>query len=208
MITMTDGSTHRRRIIAAAIELTARSGWSSVTMAVLAESVGVSRQTVYNEIGSKQALAEAMVHDELGRFLAVVEQAFDRDPADLAASIRGAVRAVLDLARDNALLRAIVSATHDADTDLLPLLTTHTSSLLTTAKDVLTHRLAAFDLPLDDHQLAVTIDVVVRAVLSHVMQPSDAPERTADDIAWLVGVVVSRSGAVAGSALGAAGGSR
>jgi len=177
-------------------------------MAVLAESVGVSRQTVYNEIGSKQALAEAMVHDELGRFLAVVEQAFDREPADLAAAVRGAVRAVLDLARDNALLRAIVSATHDADTDLLPLLTTHAGSLLTTAKTVLTHRLAPFDLPLDDHQLAVTVDVVVRAVLSHVMQPSDTPERTAADIAWLVDALVTRPGAVAGSALGAAGGSR
>ncbi|HWO68702.1 MAG TPA: TetR family transcriptional regulator [Umezawaea sp.] len=204
---MTDGA-HRRRIIAAAIELTARSGWATVTMAVLAESVGVSRQTVYNEIGSKQALAEAMVHDELGRFLAVVEQAFDREPADLAAAVRGAVRAVLDLARDNALLRAIVSATHDADTDLLPLLTTHAGSLLTTAKTVLTHRLAPFDLPLDDHQLAVTVDVVVRAVLSHVMQPSDTPERTAADIAWLVDALVTRPGAVAGSALGAAGGSR
>ncbi|MCS7475243.1 TetR family transcriptional regulator [Umezawaea endophytica] len=204
---MTDGA-HRRRIIAAAIELTARSGWSTVTMAALAETVGVSRQTVYNEIGSKQALAEAMVHDELGRFLAAVERAFDRDPDDLAASIRGAVRAVLDLARDNALLRAIVSATHDADTALLPLLTTHASSLLTTAKAVLTHRLTTFAHPLDDHQFAVTIDVVVRAVLSHVMQPSDTPERTADDIAWLVDAVITRPGAVAGTAPGAAGGSR
>ncbi|HEX6340752.1 TetR/AcrR family transcriptional regulator [Umezawaea sp.] len=194
MISMTEaetGSGHRRRIIAAAVEQTARSGWSTVTMARLAESAGVSRQTVYNEIGSKQALAEAMVHDELGRFLSVVERAFDRSPADLEASIRGAVRAVLELARDNVLLRAIVSATHDADTDLLPLLTTNAGSLLATAKGVLAHRLAAFDLPLDDHQVAATIDVVVRAVLSHVMQPSGTPESTAADITWIVGRVLA-----------------
>ncbi len=36
----------------------------------------------------------------------------------------------------------------------------------------------------------MTIDVVVRAVLSHVMQPSDSPARTADDITWLVGRVL------------------
>ncbi len=185
------GSPHRRRIIAAAIELTARSGWSAVTMSQLAVAVGVSRQTVYNEVGSKQALAEAMVHDELGRFLSVVEQAFDRSPDDLLESVRGAVRAVLDLARDNALLRAIVSATHDAGTDLLPLLTTHAGSLLTAAKAVLARRLAAFALPLDEHQLAVTIDVVVRAVLSHVVQPSDSPARTADGITWVVGRVLA-----------------
>ncbi|PRY32499.1 TetR family transcriptional regulator [Umezawaea tangerina] len=184
------GGAHRARIIAAAIEQTAREGWSTVTMARLAVAVGVSRQTVYNEIGSKQALAEAMVHDELGRFLAVVERAFDEHAGDLAESVRGAVRGVLDLARDNVLLRAIVSATHDADTDLLPLLTTHAGSLLSAAKAVLGHRLAAFELPLEDHRLAVTIDVVVRAVLSHVMQPSDSPARTADDITWLVGRVL------------------
>jgi AcrR family transcriptional regulator len=180
------GSPHRRRIIAAAIELTAQSGWSTVTMARLAVAVGVSRQTVYNEIGSKQALAEAMIQDELGRFLSVVEQAFDHTPDDLVEAIRGAIRAVLELAQDNILLRAIVSATHDADTDLLPLLTTHAGSLLGTAKGVLAHRLTAFAPPLDEHQLAVTIDVVVRAVLSHVMQPSGSPAHTADDIAWIV----------------------
>jgi AcrR family transcriptional regulator len=51
----------RARIVAAAAVLTTETGWSEVTMARLAERVGVSRQTVYNEIGSKPALAEAMI---------------------------------------------------------------------------------------------------------------------------------------------------
>jgi len=186
------GGQHRARIIAAAIDLTVTSGWSTVTMSRLAVAVGVSRQTVYNEIGTKQALAEAMVLDELARFLAAVERAFDQHPTDLAKAIRAAVRAVLDLARDNVLLRAIVSATHDADTDLLPLLTTHAGSLLAAAKAVLATRLASYPHPLDAHQLDVTIDVVVRAVLSHVMQPSDTPARTADDVTWLVTRVLGR----------------
>jgi AcrR family transcriptional regulator len=175
----------RQRIIVAAVELTARDGWSAVTMARLADVVGVSRQTVYNEIGSKPALAEAMVHNELGRFLSVVERAFDRHPDDLVGSIRTAVRGVLELAEDNTLLHAIVSATHGADTELLPLLTTHAGSLLTTAKTVIADRLERFRLPFDQREIAVTIDVVVRVVLSHVMQPSDTPARTAEHIAWV-----------------------
>ena len=59
----------RDRIIAAAAERTAVAGWSSVTMSRLADDVGVSRQTVYNEVGAKPALAEAMVLDELARFI-------------------------------------------------------------------------------------------------------------------------------------------
>ena len=37
----------------AAVRLTAQIGWSQVTMARLAQEVGVSRQTVYNEVGTK-----------------------------------------------------------------------------------------------------------------------------------------------------------
>lgn len=175
----------RRRIIAAAIELTGKTGWSTVTMARLAELVGVSRQTVYNEIGSKPALAEAMVLDELDRFLAVVTEAFDTHPDDVVESIRAAVRAVLELAEDNTLLRAVVSASHGAATDLLPLLTTHADSLLATAKSTVAELVARHRLPLTADQLAAAIDLVVRTVLSHVMQPSDTPARTAAGIAWV-----------------------
>lgn len=180
------GAPHRERIIAAATDLTARSGWSAVTMAGLAGAAGVSRQTVYNEIGSKQALAEAMVMAELERFLTVVGRAFDQHAGDVVASIRAAAYEVLALARDNALLHAIVSATHGTDTELLPLLTTRADSLLAVAKGLVAGRLAKEAPTLSAHQLDVAVDVVVRVVLSHVMRPSDRPDRTADDIAWLV----------------------
>ncbi|MEV7094269.1 TetR family transcriptional regulator [Amycolatopsis sp. NPDC051045] len=185
-----DGGQHRRPIIAAAIELTARSGWPAVTMARLAELVGVSRQTVYNEVGSKAALAEAMVAHELDRFLAAVGAAFDRHPDDLVEAIYDAVRAVLELADGNTLLRAIASATHGTAPELLPLLTTDAGALLTRAKAVLAGRVAAYRPPLTGDQVAVVIDLVVRAVLSHVMQPSDTPARTADGLAWVAARVL------------------
>jgi len=180
----------RVRILAAAVDLTVRSGWSGVTMARLAEHVGVSRQTVYNEVGSKDALAEAMVLEELARFLAVVDRAFDLHPGDLVGAIRAAARDVLELADGNPLLHAVVSATHGADTELLPLLTTHSRSLLATAKSVIAARLTGFALPFEERELDAAIDVVVRVVLSHVMQPTDTPEQTAEDIAWIAGRVL------------------
>ncbi|UOX89837.1 TetR family transcriptional regulator [Amycolatopsis sp. FBCC-B4732] len=180
-----EGGQHRRPIISAAIELTARSGWPSVTMARLAEVVGISRQTVYNEIGSKAALAEAMVAHELDRFLTVVDAAFEHHPDDLVEAFYEAVRSVLELAEDNVLLRAIVSASHGAAPELLPLLTTDAGALLARAKVLLAARVRPYRLPLTDDQADVVIDLVVRAVLSHVMQPSDTPARTADSLAWV-----------------------
>ena len=165
----------RARIVAAAAALTTETGWSEVTMARLAERVGVSRQTVYNEIGTKPALAEAMILTELERFLSVVTEAFDLHPDDMLGAIRTAVRSVLELAEDNPLLHAVVSATHGADTELLPLLTTHAHSLLGVAKAVIGERLEPYDLGLGPAHLDAAIDMVVRVVLSHVMQPSGTP---------------------------------
>jgi AcrR family transcriptional regulator len=177
-------STHER-IVAAAAELTTEAGWAAITMTKLAERVGVSRQTVYNEIGTKPRLAEEMVLRELATFLTEVDRAFDAHPDDLVEAIRTACRGVLELAQDNRLLKAVVSATHGADTELLPLLSTHAEPLLGTAKEVVRGRVAAYDVALPAARLDAAIDLIVRVVLSHVMQPSGTPDATADDIAWL-----------------------
>ncbi len=180
----------RGRIVAEAVRLTGEVGWAQVTMARLADAVGVSRQTVYNEIGTKPRLAEAMILGELERFLGLVSVAFDSHPEDLVAAIRDAARSVLETAQGNALLHAVVSATHGADTELLPLLTTHAESLLVAAKAVIAERLVPYDVPLEPAELAAAIDMVVRVVLSHVMQPTDEPASTADDIAWIAARVL------------------
>lgn len=184
MTTAASLTTHER-IVMAAGELTLEVGWAGVTMGKLAERVGVSRQTVYNEVGSKPQLAEEMVLAELAKFLAVVDDAFDRHPTDLVAAIRAASRGVLELAGDNALLQAVVSASYGAETELLPLLTTRNDALMLAASQTVRARVDAYGIDLDGRQLDAAIDMVVRLVLSHVVHPVAAPVDTADDIAWI-----------------------
>jgi AcrR family transcriptional regulator len=179
----------RERLVTTASELTGNEGWSAVTMGRLADVVGVSRQTVYNEVGGKSALAEAMVLHELALFLARVDDAFTTQP-DVIDAIRTASRNVLEMARTNPLLRAILSSSHGAGTDLLPLLTTQSEALLETATTVIRTHLDRYDLKVDPQQLDVGIDMVVRLVLSHVMQPGGSPAQTADDIAWIAAQVL------------------
>ena len=163
------------RILAAAAEMTAELGWSGVTMAALAERVGVSRQTVYNEWGSRDRLAEAMVLRELGAFLDEVDAGFDAYPGDLEAAVADAISRVLSLARVNPLLRAIVTATHGAETELVPLLTTRADVVIAVAGERVRDRLV--DYPgVRRAAVDVTVDLLVRTVLSHVMQPSGHPE--------------------------------
>jgi AcrR family transcriptional regulator len=177
--------TTHERVVAAAADLTLEVGWAGVTMNKLADRVGVSRQTVYNEVGSKPQLAEEMVLAELAKFLAVVDRAFDEHPRDLVAAIRSASHAVLELARGNALLQAVVSASYGAETELLPLLTTRNDALVLTATQAVRARVTAYPIEIDDRHLDAAIDMVVRLVLSHVVHPIGDPADTAADIAWI-----------------------
>jgi len=186
-VTTAAALTMHERVVAAAADLTLEVGWAGVTMGKLAERVGVSRQTVYNEVGSKPQLAEEMVLAELAKFLAVVDAAFDRHPDDLVEAIRAASRGVLELAAGNALLQAVVSASYGAETELLPLLTTHSDALVLTANEAVRARVQGYHLDIDDRMLDAAIDMVVRLVLSYVVHPSGTPTDTADDIAWISG---------------------
>ncbi|MCP2265280.1 TetR family transcriptional regulator [Promicromonospora thailandica] len=181
-----DPISSRSRIIAAAARLTCADGWSRVTMARLAAEAGVSRQTVYNAVGSREDLAEAMVLSECAGFVFQIAEAFDEHPGDLLSAIRAAVERTLVLARGNELLRAVVSATHGADTELLPLLTTHSEALLGTVKVVVQDRVDRYEIDLEPERITAVIDLVVRAVLSHAMQPSATPGETAGEITWIV----------------------
>lgn len=185
-MTATTVSLHGR-VVAEASALTLEVGWAGVTMAKLADRVGVSRQTVYNEVGSKPRLAEEMVLAELATFLAEVDAAFDRHPDHLVDAIREAAQGVLELARTNALLLAVVSASYGAETELLPLLTSRNDVLIETAKAAVHAHVDGYPIELDPRHLDAAVDMVVRLVLSHVVHPTGTPEATADDIAWIAG---------------------
>lgn len=194
-----DPISNRNRIIAAAARLTCAHGWSKVTMGRLATEAGVSRQTVYNAVGSRDDLAEAMVLTESAQFIFHIAEAFDRHPDDLLAAIHDAVENTLTFAEGNALLRAVVSATHGADTELLPLLTTHSESLLGTVKVVIQDRVDQYEVTLPPERITAIIDIVVRSALSHVMQPTASPRETAGSITWLVACVLGRTEELVGT---------
>ena len=183
--------THRDRLLSAAARFTAEHGWGALTMAKLADLIGVSRQTVYNEIGGKPQLAEAMVLRELELFLDLVDSAFQDNPDDLVSAIETAAFRVLDLARTDPLLHAILSSSQGASSELLPLLTTNSEPLLGAAGEMIRAHVETYDVQLEEHRIDALIDMVVRLVLSHVMQPAGQPGQTAETIAWIAERVLS-----------------
>jgi AcrR family transcriptional regulator len=183
-------SSWRERLVAQAAELTRAGGWQAITMAKLADRVGVSRQTVYNEIGSKRQLAEAMVMHELEVFLRAVDAAFEENPTDLVEALRVAATRVLEMARTNPLLHAVLSASHGAESALLPLLTTQAEPLIDAAHGLVRRHLDDYDHGLEEELIDPLVDMVIRVLLSHVTTPSGSPQETADRIAWIAARVL------------------
>src|SRR4051794_33776613 len=89
--------TAREALLDAAYSALAGRPWSGVRMVDVAAAAGVSRQTLYNEFGSKDGLGRALVRREADAYLAGVDSALaaprSADPGDaLAAVVEWTVR--------------------------------------------------------------------------------------------------------------------
>jgi AcrR family transcriptional regulator len=160
-------------------------------MAKLADVVGVSRQTVYNELGSKPHIAEELVMRELDRFLDIVRGRMSTE-TDIVEALRSACEGALEAAAANPLLKAILESAHTGGSDLLPLLTTQSQGLIENASAVVIDALheQGLETALDEAEERTAVDTIIRLVLSHVMQPAKSPVEAAADIAWVAGHVI------------------
>jgi AcrR family transcriptional regulator len=192
MTDVVDQAPVRVRLLDAAQGVIERTGWSSVTMAGIADVAGVSRQTVYNEFGTKHGLAEQLALRELARFLDVVRERMEAETT-LVDGIRAACEGALLMGETSLLVRTIVtSLPEEQDADFLKILTTESGEIVEAAVTVVKQSVVDLypPVPLTDAELEVAVEVVVRLVLSAITRPSKPPHEAADDIAWIVGLAL------------------
>jgi len=184
----------RDRLLDAGREQLAERTWSEVTMAEIAATAGVSRQTLYNEFGTRDEFGQALVIREGGRFLDAVEQALDEHGDDPLAALTAALERFLSIAQDDSLVRLLLA--DDGTAGLLPLLTTQSGPLL----DWASRRLADAHWPgVARSDLDVLADALVRLAISHVTAPRDPPARTASSVTRLLAPSIEQMIASAGA---------
>ncbi|MFA3874905.1 TetR/AcrR family transcriptional regulator [Streptomyces sp. MMCC 100] len=98
----------RESLLDAAYTALACRPWSAVRMVDVAASAGVSRQTLYNEFGSKEGLARALVRREADGYLAGVERALS-GPSDPRDRLTATAEWMMSAAHENALVRAMLT---------------------------------------------------------------------------------------------------
>ncbi|WP_217246514.1 TetR/AcrR family transcriptional regulator [Streptomyces sp. AC602_WCS936] len=100
----------RESLLNAAYLALERRPWSAVRMVDVAAAAGVSRQTLYNEFGSKEGLARALVRREADGYLAGVERALaGGGPGARRDRLTATAEWTVSVARDNALVRAMLT---------------------------------------------------------------------------------------------------
>jgi AcrR family transcriptional regulator len=171
----------RHDVLDAAYEMTVTSGWSSVRMTALADRVGVSRQTLYKEFGSREDVGRALVLREAGRLIDGVAEQIERRRDDVPAAIHAALSFALERSAASPLLRAVLtsSAAAAADATLLPIIAEQSRSLIADATALLASYLAASTRGLSQEDADTIASALVRLTASHLMLPLDPPGRTA-----------------------------
>ncbi|MET7450914.1 helix-turn-helix domain-containing protein [Streptomyces sp. NPDC005574] len=98
----------RESLLDAAFTALAHRPWSAVRMVDVAATAGVSRQTLYNEFGSKEGLARALVRREADGYLAGIDRALAQ-PLDARERLTATAEWTAASARENPLVRAMVT---------------------------------------------------------------------------------------------------
>ncbi|TAM88791.1 MAG: TetR/AcrR family transcriptional regulator [Jatrophihabitans sp.] len=177
------------RTVLEAVDRSVRAqGWAATTMADVAAAAGVSRQTLYNEFGSRQALLEAYLRREVDCLLVSVEQAVRSRAGDARAALEAAFGIFLELARDEPLIRAIVADAEGGE--LVQLLTSLGRAL---AVDRVGALIAEVWPRVSGQDAALLTDAMVRLAISHALVPVADPGRIAHEVVRLVGPFVDEA---------------
>lgn len=172
----------REELLDAAAAAVAAGGWQSLRMQAIADQVGTSRRTVYNEFGNKARLAEALVLRITQRFLAQVEAEFGA-AGELTAGWEAAVLSALRAAAADPVLSAVL--TGSASEDFLPLLTSEGTQVIDYATARMSTAVLARWPELPARQTSLAAQATVRLALSHIVRPAGDPTQAARDIAEL-----------------------
>jgi AcrR family transcriptional regulator len=144
--------------------------WGDVTMAEVARTAGVSRQTLYNEFGSRPEFAQVYVLREADRFMAAVELAISANAPDAEVALGAAFDVFLSAAAENPLVRAVL--TPGGESELLPLVTTRGESLVERATTRLTELIVVTWRGVGRRDAVLIAELLVRLAISHVAMPA------------------------------------
>ena len=188
----------RDSVLDAMRELLLTRDWSAITLADVARAAGISRQTIYNEFGSRQGLAQGYGLRLADRLVDLVDDAIYANASDMYAAFLQAFRAFFTESAADPLVISLLTGV--AKPDLLQLITTDSGPILTHCSQRLTASFKDSWVKASAEDAGILARAIVRLAMSYVSMPPEADHDVAADLASLMTPAAERYGGLRGAA--------
>lgn len=168
--------------------------WSSITLTDVARAAGISRQTIYNEFGSRQGLAEGYALRLADRLVNAVDAAINNNIGRVYEAFLEGFRAFFMESASDPLVISLLNG--EAKPDLLQIITTDSGPIITRCSQRLTETFQNSWIKASDEDSGVLARAIVRLAMSYVSMPPEADHDVARDLARLMTPFAERYGVI------------
>jgi AcrR family transcriptional regulator len=165
--------------------------WAQITMSDVARAAGLSRQTLYKELGTRDEFAQQFVIREGARFLEVVEGAILAHLDDPVAAVAAGLEVFLTVASEDPMMRLLLE--DDGTGGMLPLITTQSRPVLDWAANRVAQIMRSGWPGVGDEDASLLADSIVRLAISYVTMPRRSPRESALAVATLLAPYLERA---------------
>lgn len=184
----------RDSVLDAMRDLLLNRDWSAITLADVARAAGISRQTIYNEFGSRQGLAQGYALRLADRLVDSVNAAIDNNIGDIYAAFLQGFRGFFSESASDPLVVSLLTGA--AKPDLLQIITTDSAPIITRCSDRLTSSFMDSWVRASEQDAGVLARAIVRLAMSYVSMPPEADHDVAADLARLMTPFAERHGVI------------
>jgi AcrR family transcriptional regulator len=168
--------------------------WSAITLSDVARAAGISRQTIYNEFGSRQGLAQGYALRLADRLVDQIDDAIEGNVGDVyAAFLQGFRDFFTESAADPLVISLLTGATKP---DLLQLITTDSGPIISHCSERLTSTFMHSWVKCSDEDAGILARAIVRLAMSYISMPPESDHDVAADLARLLTPAAERYGVI------------
>ena len=184
----------RDLVLDAMRDLLGTKDWSSITLADVAKVAGISRQTIYNEFGSRHGLAQGYALRLADRLVDAVDEAIYSNVGDVRTAFLEGFRAFFAESASDPLVISLLTGA--AKPDLLQIITTDSAPIIARASSRLTDLFMHSWVQCEADDAGVLARAIVRLAMSYVSMPPEADHDVATDLARLMTPFAERYGVI------------
>ncbi len=181
---------HQTAFAAARAQLESRT-WSEITMNDIALEAGVSRQTLYNEFGSRNEFGLAFVMHEAANFLEGVEVAIRGKADDPRAAVNVAFEQFLVVASEDPMIATLLS--DDGTGGMLPFITTRGTPVIAWVSQRIATVIVETWPEMRAEDASLIAENLVRLAISNVTAPTGTRDETAVRVGRLIGPFIDQA---------------